>query len=203
MQGENFRIKQTARKAFRTSCLSKLMDFHPLLRQTPPHTHLLMLSLLHKPPTDLFSSFLAGLPKHTSYPPPAGTASTFISLQPPHQVEPSSQAGSLKGSAAPLLGPGVAKKCFTLGQARCQYQKHPNVFCLVALERWEFSAALGRTGSITELLAMQTAFCIPVFSCFICSLKIQHAAFHIFLLLEGKDSFIFMYIFWLFSPITF
>jgi len=78
-------------------------------------------------------------------------------------VEPRSQAGSLKGTAAPLLGPGRAKGSFVLGQARQQDQKHPSTFCLVLLERWEFSAALGKAGSLTELLAMQIAFRIPLF----------------------------------------
>lgn len=78
-----------------------------------------------------------------------------------------SQAGALKEPAAPLLGQGAF-----WARTSQQYLQHPCRFSawLLCKKKWEVSTALARTG-IMELLALATAFCIPVFPCCVCFVK--------------------------------
>lgn len=84
----------------------------------------------------------------------------------------------------PALAPGGARQeplkglkplCWARGvwgQDKPAIPGAPLCFLLGSFaKKWEVSAASGRTG-VTELLALATAFCIPVFSCCVCFMKI-------------------------------
>lgn len=126
-----------------------------------------------------------------------------LSLLPHSSPSSTSPAGaqqpnwSLKGAAAPLLCPSVAKARFMLGQARCQHQKHhtPPAHSSEKVGMQQHYRASPHTNSI-------------FFSCFSLALFATQrfsnpcAPWNVLLLLEVKVNFIFTSIIWLFSPRT-
>lgn len=111
-----------------------------------------MLSSLPGPPTGTLSSFPTELPQHSFLHPPSpskAAASFFISSQLLHLVEPSRFCERV---CSPY---DETRRCVLPGQARSQSLKHPSAFCLAPSGSWEVRAAPGRTGSVTELLALR------------------------------------------------